>query len=122
MRSICDRGVVLSHGRLVGEGEPGEATRIFREGLMAEGAGMAVADPTLVAVPATPAAVGTGPAAADAERPVRFRSVHRVYSGDNTVPYMSTGDDLTIRVEFEALHPTRTWCSRSRSGTSTTPW
>ena len=54
VRSICDRGVVLSHGRLVGEGEPGEATRIFREGLMAEGAGMAVADPTLVAVPATP--------------------------------------------------------------------
>ena len=39
MRSICDRGVVLSHGQLVGEGEPGEATRIFREGLMAEARG-----------------------------------------------------------------------------------
>ena len=54
VRSICDRGVVLSHGRLVAEGEPGEATRIFRERLMAEGAGMSIADPTLVAVPATP--------------------------------------------------------------------
>ena len=32
--------------------------------------------------------------------------MHRIYSGDNNVPYMSTGDDLTIRVEFEALHPT----------------
>jgi ABC-2 type transport system ATP-binding protein len=105
VRSICDRGVVLSHGHLVGEGEPGEATRIFREGLMAEGAGMAVADPTLVAVPATPTAVGAG-SDGGAERPVRFRSVHRVYSGDNSVPYMSTGDDLTIRVEFEALRPT----------------
>jgi len=42
----------------------------------------------------------------DTDRPVRFRSVHRVYSGDNSVPYMSTGDDLTIRVEFEALDPT----------------
>jgi hypothetical protein len=42
----------------------------------------------------------------DAERPVRFRSVHRVYSGDNSVPYMRTGDDLTIRVEFEASIPT----------------
>ena len=41
----------------------------------------------------------------DAERPVRFRSVHRVFSGDNTVPYMRTGDDLTVRVEFEALLP-----------------
>jgi len=103
VRSICDRGVVLSHGCLVGEGEPGEATRIFREGLMAEGAGMAVADPKLVAVPATPKSVGMD-SVPDAERPVRFRSVHRIYSGDNSVPYMSTGDDLTIRVEFEALH------------------
>jgi ABC-2 type transport system ATP-binding protein len=106
VRSICDRGVVLSHGRLVGEGEPGEATRIFREGLMAEGAGMAVADPTLVAVPATPTSITiAADSVPDTDRPVRFRSVHRVYSGDNTVPYMSTGDDLTIRVEFEALKP-----------------
>ena len=105
VRSICDRGVVLSHGHLVGEGEPGEATRIFREGLMAEGAGMAVADPNLVAVPATPTTLGAD-AMPDAERPVRFRSVHRIYSGDNSVPYMTTGDDLTIRVEFEALYPT----------------
>ena len=105
VRAICDRGVVLSHGQLVGEGEPGEATRIFREGLMAEGAGMAVADPTLVAVPAAPTSVSAD-SVPDAERPVRFRSVHRVYSGDNTVPYMSTGDDITIRVEFEAIAPT----------------
>jgi ABC-2 type transport system ATP-binding protein len=105
VRSICDRGVVLSHGHLVGEGEPGEATRIFREGLMAEGAGMAVADPKLVAVPAKPTTLGAD-AMPDAERPVRFRSVHRIFSGDNSVPYMSTGDDLTIRVEFEALYAT----------------
>jgi ABC-2 type transport system ATP-binding protein len=105
VRSICDRGIVLSHGRLVAEGEPGEATRIFREGLMAEGAGMSIADPTLVAVPAMPTADGAG-SLPDAERPVRFRSVHRIFSGDNSVPYMRTGDDLTIRVEFEALYPT----------------
>jgi ABC-2 type transport system ATP-binding protein len=105
VRTICDRGVVLSHGHLIAEGEPGEATRIFREGLMAEGAGMAIADPTLVAVPATPTSAGTD-ALPDDNRPVRFRSVHRVFSGDNSVPYMRTGDDLTIRVEFEALYPT----------------
>ncbi len=104
VRSICDRGVVLSHGVLVAEGEPGEATRIFRERLMAEGAGMSIVDPTLVAVPATPDSLG-GLALPDTERPVRFRSVHRVFSGDNTVPYMRTGDDLTVRVEFEALYP-----------------
>jgi ABC-2 type transport system ATP-binding protein len=104
VRSVCDRGVVLSHGRIVAESDPGEATRIFREVLMAEGAVMAIVDPALVAVPASPTTVG-GDALPDTDRPVRFRSVHRVYSGDNTVPYMRTGDDLTIRVEFEALHP-----------------
>lgn len=36
---------------------------------------------------------------------MRLRSVLRFYSGDNSVPYMCTGDDMTIRVEFEALHP-----------------
>ena len=103
VRSICDRGVVLSHGRLIADADPGEATRIFRERLMAEGAGMSIVDPAEVAVPVAP---GKGAdALPDEERPVRFRSVHRVYSGDNSVPYMTTGDDLTIRVEFEALHP-----------------
>jgi hypothetical protein len=96
---------------MVAEGEPGEATRIFRERLMAEGAGMSLVDSTVVAVPATPDMVGNegvGVTASqdDETRPVRFRSVHRVYSGDNTVPYMTTGDDLTIRVEFEALQAT----------------
>ena len=102
VRAICDRGIVLSHGRKVAEGEPGEVTRIFRERLMAEGAGMSIVDPTLVAVPAMPDSLGSV-ALPDAERPVRFRSVHRVFSGDNTVPYMRCGDDLVIRVEFEAL-------------------
>ena len=36
VRSICDRAVVLSHGDVVNEGPPGEAVRIFREGLLEE--------------------------------------------------------------------------------------
>ena len=83
------------------DAEPGEATRIFREGLIAEGAGMSVVDSSFVAVPAMPGVSGAG-LMPDTERPVRFRSVHRVYSGDNDVAYMRTGDDLTIRVEFDA--------------------
>jgi len=42
----------------------------------------------------------------DVERPVRFRSVHQAFSGDNSVPYMRTGDHLTIAVEYEALMST----------------
>ena len=37
VRSICDRAVVLSHGDVVHEGVPGEAVRIFREGLAGRG-------------------------------------------------------------------------------------
>jgi len=88
---------------LIAEAEPGEATRIFREGLMAEGAVMSIVDPTLIAVPATPSSLQSD-SVPDMERPVRFRSVHRIYSGDNTVQYMRAGDDLIIRVEFDALH------------------
>ena len=118
VRTICDRGVVLSHGQLVAEGEPGEATRIFREGLMAEGAGMSVVD-SGVRGRAGDAGMRRRRPLPDAERPVRFRSVHRVYSGDNALAYMRTGDDLTIRVEFEALHArSTTSCSRSRSATT----
>ena len=109
VRSICDRGVVISHGHVIADAEPGAATRIFRERLMAEGAGMSIVDPALVAVPATPNMIGNDQlddAADDETRPVRFRSVHRVYSGDNNLAYMTTGDDLTVRVEFEALRPT----------------
>ena len=56
-------------------------------------------------MPASPDTLGSD-SLPDTERPVRLRSVHRVFSGDNTVPYMRTGDDLTIRVEFEGLYPT----------------
>src|SRR5580698_10420385 len=36
VRSICDRALVLSHGDMVTETLPGEAVRIFREGLLEE--------------------------------------------------------------------------------------
>lgn len=104
VRSICDRGIVLSHGRLVAEGEPGEMTRIFREGLMAEGSGMSISEQAVAAVPAVAkSSAENGP---DVDRPVRFRGVHHIFSGDNTVPYMRTGDDLTVAVEYEAFYPT----------------
>ena len=104
VRSICDRGIVLSHGRLVAEGKPGEIIRFFREGLMAEGSGMSIVEQAVAAVPTVSAASRTD--VPDVERPVRFRNVHHVFSGDNSVPYMRTGDDLTVAVEYEAFYPT----------------
>ena len=105
VRSICNRGIVLSHGRLTGEGEPGEATRIFREGLLAEGAGMSTAA-AAVAIPATPAQTSQSTtSASDAERPVRFTYVQQTFSGDNSLPYLCTGDSMTIAVGFAAFVP-----------------
>ncbi len=106
VRSICARGIVLSHGRLVAEGEPGEMTRIFREGLMAEGSGISIAEQAVAAVPIGSVATTASEDAPDVERPVRFRGVHHVFSGDNTLPYLRTGDDLTVAVEYEAFYPT----------------
>ena len=44
VRSICDRAVVLSHGDVMHEGPPGEAVRIFREGLLEEEGTLAIPD------------------------------------------------------------------------------
>ncbi len=45
VRQICDRAVVLEHGLLVADEEPGQAVRTFREGLLRQGLGEAGADP-----------------------------------------------------------------------------
>jgi ABC-2 type transport system ATP-binding protein len=99
VRSICDRAVVLSHGHLVGEGAPGEVVRIFREGLMEEGAGMSISAPVAlpIAIPASAASITP-----DAERPVRISNVYHSFSGANDVPYLQTGDAMTIAVDFTA--------------------
>jgi ABC-2 type transport system ATP-binding protein len=102
VRSICDRGVVLSHGRMMIDGEPGEATRIFRESLIEEGAGISIAEAAVVAVPAVPAVPGAlADSAPDTERPVRFAFVSHSFSGDNSVPYLQTGDSMTIVVGYD---------------------
>ena len=36
VKSICDRAVVLSHGRMIGIGTPGHAVQVFRESLLGE--------------------------------------------------------------------------------------
>ena len=100
IRTICDRAVVLSHGAMVGEGDPGEVVRIFREGLMEEGAGMgrpeAVASPS--SAPPTPVSIDTP----DAERPVRLTAVTHSYAAVAERRYLRTGEELIVNVEFYA--------------------
>jgi ABC-2 type transport system ATP-binding protein len=99
VRSICDRAVVLSHGDLVTDCLPGEAVRIFREALLEE-------DDTLLLPPeasdeprtAAPPAVGSP----DRNHPVRLTYTVHTYPRAEEVPYVTTGDDLTIGVGYHA--------------------
>ncbi len=98
IRSICDRAVVLSHGEMVGQGPPGEAVRVFREGLMEEDQVLSVAD----SEPEQTLAVAFDLNAPDRDRPVRITYAACAYPKFEEVPYLSTGDTLTIGVGFHA--------------------
>ena len=73
VRSICDRAVVLSHGDVVNEGPPGEAVRIFREGLLEEEGTLAI---PRVARAAAADHVPKG--TPDADHPVRMTYARRL--------------------------------------------
>jgi ABC-2 type transport system ATP-binding protein len=98
VRSICDRAVVLSHGKLVTETQPGEAVRIFREGLLEEEGVLSV--PEIEAEPRE--TIKLAPGEVDVDRPVRITYTACAYPRFEEVPYLSTGDVLTIGVGFHA--------------------
>jgi len=98
VRSICDRAVVLSHGDVVNEGPPGEAVRIFREGLLEEEGTLTIPDESPEARP--PKIVPRG--APDADHPVRVTYVAHTYPRFEEVGYLATGDSLTIGVGYHA--------------------
>jgi ABC-2 type transport system ATP-binding protein len=98
VRSICDRAVVLSHGDVIHEGVPGEAVRIFREGLLEEEGTLAI--PEESPEPQPPTIVPKGKP--DADHPVRVTYVAHTYPRFEEVGYLATGDSLTIGVGYHA--------------------
>ncbi len=98
VRAICDRAVVLSDGKMIGEGPPGEAIRLFREHLLESAA-------------ATNRAAA-GPAAAKAERielapptdgrPVHITAIEIDHPGTGTRHYIEPGEPLRVRVLYKA--------------------
>jgi ABC-2 type transport system ATP-binding protein len=98
VRTICDRAVVLSHGDVIHEGPPGEAVRIFREGLLEEEGTLAIPDES--PAPGSPTILPKG--TPDAEHPVRVTYVAHTYPRFEEVGYLSTGDSLTIGVGYHA--------------------
>jgi ABC-2 type transport system ATP-binding protein len=120
VRAICDRAVVLSDGKMIGLGPPGEAVRLFRETLLEAGSTLTISEhepetpspaPETVAVaapveppPPTPDHPAA-PAPTDS-RPVRMTEVTVHYPGSGERAHLLTGEPLTVRVAFEASSPT----------------
>ena len=96
VRSICDRAIVLSHGNVISEALPGEAVRVFREGLLEEGGKLIVSEERREAQPIN---VRLGP---DSEHPVRITYAIHSYPKSEGAPYLSTGDPLIIGVAYHA--------------------
>jgi ABC-2 type transport system ATP-binding protein len=97
VRAICNRAVVLSHGKMVGEGLPGEAVRIFRQGLLDEGDTLSLAD--LDAAGGSKAIDLNTP---DLDHPVRITYTAHSYPKSEERPHLTTGDSLTIGVGYHA--------------------
>jgi ABC-2 type transport system ATP-binding protein len=89
VRQVCDRAVVLSGGRLLGEGTPGEAIRLFREHLLGPSEEPSPEPAPLARIDA--------PA-----RPVRVSAVSLEHPGAGARPYLLPGEPLVVRCCYEA--------------------
>jgi ABC-2 type transport system ATP-binding protein len=103
VRQICDKAVVLDHGREVAAGTPGEAIRSFREHLLRAGDRLELAHELAAVLDED----GTGEGQAELspqERKRNFRAritgVHCEHPG--TSPHLLPGDPLSIRIAYEA--------------------
>jgi ABC-type polysaccharide/polyol phosphate transport system ATPase subunit len=85
VRQVCDRAIVLDHGRLVLDGEPGKAIRVFREHLHGQ------LDLKGVLVPE---------ADGGAISAVRVRHAHEA-----TRRHLVPGESLTVEVDLSAAAP-----------------
>jgi hypothetical protein len=92
LRAICDEILVFDTGRLVAFAPPGEAIRVFKEGLLALDS--AAAPDAAVPVSAAP---DTAPLA---RRQVEITGVTVDHPGIGERPYLVTGEPLTIRVDY----------------------
>jgi ABC-2 type transport system ATP-binding protein len=89
-RKICNRVVVLDHGEMVANGQPGESIRIFREYLHGH-------------------LTGDEPEAESAPRAhdhrIGITAVNFEHPGQPDRRHVFAGEPLTIRVRMEALEP-----------------
>ena len=102
VRQICQKAIVLDHGREVASGSPGTAIRSFREHLLITGDRPEVAEAMAAALEGE--AEGTMDGRSDQERKRNFRvritGVRFEHPGGDD--FLRPGDPLTIAVAYEA--------------------
>jgi ABC-2 type transport system ATP-binding protein len=96
-REVCDRVLVLDHGHMVAEGEPGLAIRAYRDHLFATGRGHEVAAPG--------AAESTSAEVARAAVPIRIADVRISNPDGGDRDYLLAFERLLVEVDYEASEP-----------------
>ncbi|MFM8238310.1 MAG: ABC transporter ATP-binding protein [Actinomycetota bacterium] len=100
VRRICDRAVVLDHGRVIVDAVPREAVQVFREHMASHPS--IVEDP-----PDAGPGEGNGSRAALATHQIRVTGVHFTHPGTpDGREQLRPEEPLLIRVEFEAAAAT----------------
>src|ERR1035441_4555689 len=107
VRAICDQAVVLSDGRMVGHGTPGEAVRIFREHLLEAGDILALGHDAEEG-PAEDRGTGLVVETTDRSHPIRIAEVTPVHPGTGVRPSLITGEPLTVTLHYTSGEPTTT--------------
>jgi ABC-2 type transport system ATP-binding protein len=107
VRAICDQAVVLSDGKMVGYGTPGEAVRIFREHLLEAGEILSLGHDADEAQPAGGPSL-TAVEFTDRLHPIRITEVTSEHSGPAGQPYVVAGQPLTIKLRYTSSQPTTT--------------
>jgi ABC-type polysaccharide/polyol phosphate transport system ATPase subunit len=128
VRQICDRVYVIDHGKVIAEGQPGEAIRTFRAHLLESGLGtpeaeLEMGDPSREvqgsgdsvealseAEAATQASsiqakVTQSKMEALANRKIRISEVEIIYASSNERPYLLPDESMTVRVHYQASTP-----------------
>jgi ABC-2 type transport system ATP-binding protein len=92
VRQICDTGVVLSSGEMLGYASAAEAVKLYHDHLLTVAPGSAITTSEPVSeVPAY--------------RPVSIASVDLEHPVAGTRPHLLPGEPLTVHVAFEAAEP-----------------
>jgi ABC-2 type transport system ATP-binding protein len=105
VRSICDKAVVLSDGKIVAHGLPGEAVRIFRENLLEAGDILALGHGDDEAV-VDPLAVVAPSEHTDRLHPIRVTGVTLAHPASADRPYVVTGEPLTVTLQLTSAEAT----------------